>query len=256
MNRYYYRHMPRINWQDNYDRKYDTNYIMRYCQKYNMPIAKSFEEFLAFCVRHTRQEWIERPFAIDDSFNIICNEDGSYDFYDSIWDLLNLPDSKFYKRHKDNWRVRVPKLTANNKEWENFYVTFPWIAESVITGKERYSNGAKLKMIPMFERIIEKEWPKEENHALTQLQIDSALEHLKAEKKENELKLYETLFRKKVRKKSGKPFKSGNKENTIWGTCLMDVPCKKTPCGFRTNICFTFEEDDSAVSIEMCEVIE
>lgn len=73
---------------------------------------------------------------------------------------------------------------------------------------------------------------------------------------ENELKPYETLFGKKVRKKSGKPFKSGRKENTISGTCLMDVPCKKTPSGFRTNVCFTFEEDDSAVSIEMCEIIE
>lgn len=248
--------MPKLNRQDNPDRKYDMGYIRKYCKTYGMPVANSFEEFLSNCVRKEKEQWIRNPFSVDNDWNIIRNDDGTFLFEDTIWERLEMPDSKFFKRHKDNWRVRVPKLSANNKEWENFYVTFPWIAEDVITGKERYSNGARLKMIPLFTKIINKEWPKSEKNKLTQLQIDSALEHLRAEKIEFDLDVYNTIFRKKVRKKSGKPFKSGNKENTIWGTRLMDVPCKRNSCGFKTNVCYTFEEDDSSVSIDMCEIVE
>ena len=58
-------------------------------------------------------------------------------------------------------RGRVPSLKRNNKEWECFYRTFPGIAVDVAIGRERYCDGAKLKYIPLFKKILEKEWPED-----------------------------------------------------------------------------------------------
>lgn len=52
----------------------------------------------------------------------------------------------------------------------------------------------------------------------------------------------------KVKKISGKPFKSGNKINTVAG--IIDHPKRK---GKKAYI---FEEDDSYVSIEICKEIK
>lgn len=60
---------------------------------------------------------------------------------------------------------------------------------------------------------------------------------------------------KKVKKLSGKPFKSHLKVNTIKGIDYMEVPSKDKKSTVK-RICYTFEEDDSMVSIEMCEVME
>lgn len=57
----------------------------------------------------------------------------------------------------------------------------------------------------------------------------------------------ENVLNKKVVKKSGKPFKSQFKVNTIKG--IIDHPILK---GKRA---YTFNEDDSYVSVEICEVI-
>lgn len=53
---------------------------------------------------------------------------------------------------------------------------------------------------------------------------------------------------KKVKKKSGKPFKSRLKENTVKG--LIIHPHFTS----RPVIAYTFQEDDSFVSMEQCEV--
>lgn len=59
---------------------------------------------------------------------------------------------------------------------------------------------------------------------------------------------------KKVCKKSGKPFKSGLKVNTVKGIDYMEVPSKNKAITIW-RLCYTFEEDDSLVSAEICETI-
>jgi len=56
------------------------------------------------------------------------------------------------------------------------------------------------------------------------------------------------FINKKVIKKSGKPFKSGSKCNTIKG--IIDHPYRKD------KKAFIFYEDDSCVSIENCDIIK
>lgn len=53
----------------------------------------------------------------------------------------------------------------------------------------------------------------------------------------------------KVKKKSGKPFKSGLKINTIKGE-VMNTQCP------LLKAAYTFYEDDSVVNQELCEVVE
>lgn len=56
---------------------------------------------------------------------------------------------------------------------------------------------------------------------------------------------------KKVCKKSGKPFKSHLRVNTVKGIDTMTVLSKGK---LVERLCYTFEEDDSMVSAEICEV--
>lgn len=58
-------------------------------------------------------------------------------------------------------RIRVPSMKRTNKEWENFYRTFPYIAAGVATGEDRFVDGAKLKYIPLFKKILDEEWPED-----------------------------------------------------------------------------------------------
>ena len=58
---------------------------------------------------------------------------------------------------------------------------------------------------------------------------------------------------KKVCKKSGKPFKSRLRVNTVKGIDTMTVPSKDKD-KLVERICYTFEEDDSMVCAEICEV--
>lgn len=53
----------------------------------------------------------------------------------------------------------------------------------------------------------------------------------------------------KVKKKSGKPFKSMLKVNTAIGT----VKNEKDP---NKKYAFIFKEDDSVVNVDMCEIYE
>lgn len=52
---------------------------------------------------------------------------------------------------------------------------------------------------------------------------------------------------KRVIKGSGRPFKSGQKINTVKG--IIDHPKLHIPC-------FTFNEDESIVEIRRCEIVE
>ena len=58
----------------------------------------------------------------------------------------------------------------------------------------------------------------------------------------------DNMINKKVIKRSGKPFKSGNTVNTIKG--IIDHPYRE---GKKA---FTFYEDESCVSVEQCNLIE
>jgi len=57
-----------------------------------------------------------------------------------------------------------------------------------------------------------------------------------------------TVIGKKVKKKSGKPFKSGNLVNTITGIII-------NPRSPKNEKAYTFEEDSSCVNICLCEII-
>lgn len=59
---------------------------------------------------------------------------------------------------------------------------------------------------------------------------------------------------RKVRKLSGKPFKSHLWTNTVKGIDYMEVPSKDKKSTIQ-RLCYTFVEDDSMVSAEICEVI-
>lgn len=56
------------------------------------------------------------------------------------------------------------------------------------------------------------------------------------------------MIGKKVEKYSGKPFKSGNKINTV--KSVTEHPYREGKSAY------TFEEDDSFVSVEQCKMID
>ena len=78
--------------------------------------------------------------------------------YPSIRELLAQDDSKFDRNDRFQ-RIRVPSMKRSNKEWEKFYRVWPSIACEVAVGKRRFIDGAKLKYIPLFKNILDKEWP-------------------------------------------------------------------------------------------------
>lgn len=177
-----YRHMPKPRRKDNSGRQYEhDSWNIRNVMKTN-----TLESFLIKLVRQAREKWINDPFQCDDNFELLVDDSGNPIYDETIWDMLALEDSKFSKQHGDGWRIRVPKLVHSNREWDNFYRTFPYIAKGVMLGTERFNNGAKLKFTPMMEKILEKEWPKEENHKLNKGQYNHGLEMLKVHKIEHE----------------------------------------------------------------------
>ena len=81
----------------------------------------------------------------------------------SIREALAEDDAKYRSTSlaKRQRFVRVPSLKRSEKEWVNFYRTWPWIAKEVATGKERFADGAKLKYISLFKKILDEEWPED-----------------------------------------------------------------------------------------------
>lgn len=61
-----------------------------------------------------------------------------------------------------------------------------------------------------------------------------------------EIDAWNTWIGSQVKKKTGKPFKSGNKIGTIIGTCTHPV---------TNRMCFTFKEDDSYVEAFRCRKV-
>lgn len=61
------------------------------------------------------------------------------------------------------------------------------------------------------------------------------------------LKQYEEWIGKTVKKKSGKPFKSKQKEATVKAITVNP---------YNDDIAFSFFEDNSIVSCDICEILE
>ena len=71
--------------------------------------------------------------------------------------------------------------------------------------------------------------------------------------KEITLEEAKTNIGRQVAKKSGKPFKSGNKINTVTDVIEVEVPYKNATI---KRAAYKFAEDDSWVTVEMCKTLE
>lgn len=140
--------------KDNNARRYDE------CDR---KWCKPLEDKLKAAIEKERDEW-RKPYSVYEDKNGIQKD---YEPRQTIRERLALDDAGFrysaWKYHFSNWctRVRVPSLKRNNTEWENFYRTFPTIAIMVALGTERFCDGAKLKYIPLFKKILDEVWPED-----------------------------------------------------------------------------------------------
>lgn len=71
--------------------------------------------------------------------------------------------------------------------------------------------------------------------------------------KEMTLEEAKTNIGRQVVKKSGKPFKSGSKINTVTDVIEVEVPYKNATI---KRAAYKFAEDDSWVTVEMCKTLE
>ena len=123
-------------------------------------------------IRKDRDEW-RIPYYIDyideHQWELPESERKEMRFYykpgdkKTIREVLAMDDAKFRNTRDAKYFqcIRVPSLKRSNKEWENFYRTFPWIGADVAIGNERFCDGAKLKYIPLFKKILDEEWPED-----------------------------------------------------------------------------------------------
>ena len=145
-----------------YVRSRRDNQVRRYHEE--VPL----EDILRQSVRQARDEW-RRPYFeeyADDNWQLPDDQRKVRRVYvdpgddPSVRDLLALDDSKF-QHNRRYTKIRVPSMKRTDREWTNFYRTFPWLACEVATGATRFCNGAKLKYLPLFGRILDEEWPEE-----------------------------------------------------------------------------------------------
>jgi len=150
-------HPPKFPHKDNDVRRYDDD---------------SLEEVIRRAIREERDEW-RTPYWIveveDYSYNVPDDQKKYKKLHwtpedqQTIRQLLAEKDSKFRSTSlaRRQRYVRVPSLKRSDREWVNFYRTWPGIAKEVAIGKERFADGAKLKYIPMFKQILDEEWPED-----------------------------------------------------------------------------------------------
>lgn len=161
-------HSPKPPRKDNDVRKYDD---MR--KSYgNWVKREPLEDVIRKAIQQERDSW-RTPYWIVEA------EDYRYDVPDSqkkykkhhwtpednqtIRELLAEDDAKYRSTSlaKRQIYVRVPSLKRSDREWINFYRTWPNIAKVVAIGRERFADGAKLKYIPLFKKILDEEWPED-----------------------------------------------------------------------------------------------
>lgn len=135
-------------------------------------VRNVLEDVVRDKIRKDRDEW-RTPYYIDyideHQWELPEAERKETRFYyepgdiTTIRELLAMDDAKFRNTSyaKRFQRIRVPSLKRTDKEWENFYRTWPWLGAEVASGKERFADGAKLKYIPLFKKILDEEWPED-----------------------------------------------------------------------------------------------
>jgi len=149
---------------------FGDNDVKKYCDaEYD---GKTLEDVIRKAIREERDYWMipyrdveaeEYPWDYPEEKKKYVREYFEPDDCCTIREALSEDDSKY----RSTWmarryqRIRVPSMKRTNKEWENFYRTFPRVAAEVATGKERFLDGAKLKYIPLFKRILDEEWPED-----------------------------------------------------------------------------------------------
>ena len=132
-------------------------------RKYDEPKDKwhkSLEAQLKAAIEKERDEW-RTPYCIYEDENGQQQKD--YEPCVTIRERLKKDDAAFRNTSiaQRYTRIRVPSLKRNNTEWEHFYRTFPSIAIKVALGDERFCDGAKLKYIPLFKKILDEVWPED-----------------------------------------------------------------------------------------------
>lgn len=131
-------------------------------RKYDEPRDKwhkSLEIQLKTAIENERDEW-RKPYSLYEDENGIQKD---FEPSQTIRERLEKDDAAFRNTSiaQRYTRIRVPSLKRNNTEWENFYRTFPHLAVDVALGKERFCDGAKLKYIPLFKRMLNEIWPED-----------------------------------------------------------------------------------------------
>ena len=141
---------------DNFFTKYDYN-----------DDAETLEDKIKKAIKEEFESW-NNPHYVE----VINPEDPCYEHeyktipdydieegdYPSIREMLAMDDSKF-DRNNRHQRIRVPSMKRSNKEWEKFYRLWPSVACEVAIGERRFIDGAKLKYIPLFKKILDEIWP-------------------------------------------------------------------------------------------------
>lgn len=161
-------HSPKFSHKDNNVRKYD-DMEMVYCRFVKID---SLEDVIRKAIQKERDEW-RTPYWIVEAENYrydVPDDQKKYkkehitpEDQKTIREALAEDDAKYRntslaRRHR---YVRVPSLKRSDREWVNFYRTWPWIAKEVALGNERFADGAKLKYIPLFKQILDEEWPED-----------------------------------------------------------------------------------------------
>jgi len=151
-----------------YPRHPKDNFMRRY-----MACGRgSLEETIRKAIREERDEW-RTPYTLeyvdDAQWNLPENERKYMRVYwkpeeqKTIRESLAEEDAKYRGTSvalRDT-RIRVPSLKRSDREWMNFYRTWPGLAAQVATGYERFCDGAKLKYMPLFKAILDEEWPED-----------------------------------------------------------------------------------------------
>lgn len=158
-------------WYKRNTKRHSDNHVRRYDAP--TPLRENLEEALRNAIRKERDNW-RKPYDVKEVYkegwfidpNYISSfETVRYTPKDktTIRQLLAENDAKYRSTTLANWcgHIRVPSLKRSDREWLAFYRTFPRLAVEVAVGKERFCDGAKLKYIPLFRRILDEEWPEE-----------------------------------------------------------------------------------------------
>ena len=156
-------------YRDNPVRKYtDTEKYARWYDYNSTPL----EETIRKAIRKERDYWRtpywiveaeEYPYSVPDDQKKYKKQHWAPEDCDTIRQKLSVDDSKYRNtwqaKGRGHQKVRVPSLKRSDREWMNFYRSFPEIAKTVAIGDERFVDGAKLKYIPLFKQILDEEWP-------------------------------------------------------------------------------------------------